>query len=293
MAVGLFFVLLRARRNWILGRADRRGALRVAGARFLFAALAWIGTVHAIPDSRMLSLSFQELGDCILAAGLLWVLYIALEPDLRAGWPHSVVTWNRILAGRWKDAQVGAHILIGAAAGVLIWMGAELVDLLFGSRQIGVEGGLEITLGTRRWLAAHIGTLGGLMIVAFALFLVIFGIRRLVKKNLLAAILASALLVVVNNPVQLAEHWQTFVPVYFVLFSVLIFVLLRHGLVALFAAIFFVNSCGKIIVGSDWTTWYAPYGLATLALLVGIALFAFRQSLGSRELLGDNEAEAA
>jgi hypothetical protein len=54
----------------------------------------------------------------------------------------------------------------------------------------------------------------------------------------------------------------------------------------------FVNSCGKITVGSDWTTWYAPYGLATLALLVGIALFAFRQSLGSRELLGDNEAEA-
>jgi predicted Ser/Thr protein kinase len=292
IAVGLFFVLLRARRNWIQGRVDRRGALRLAAARFLLAALAWIGTVHAIPESRMLSLSFQELGDCILGAGLLWVLYIALEPELRAGWPHSVVTWNRILAGRWKDPQVGAHVLIGAATGVLIWVGAELTDFLFGSRQPGAEGGLDVTVGTRRWLAIHIGTLGGLMIVGFALFLVMFGIRRLVQKNLLAALLASALLVVVNNPAQLAEHWQTFVPVYFVLFSILIFVLLRHGLVALFAAIFFVNSCGKIIVGSDWTTWYAPYGLATLALLTGIALFAFRQSLGSRELLGDNEEAA-
>jgi predicted Ser/Thr protein kinase len=292
MAVGLFFVLLRARRNWKLERADRRGALRVAAARFLLAALAWIGTVHAIPDNRMLSLSFQEIGEWMLAAGLLWVLYIALEPELRAGWPHSVVTWNRILAGRWKDAQVGAHILIGAATGVLIWVGAELTDVFFGSRQLGAEGGLEVALGTRRWLATHIGTLGNVMIVGFALFLVIFGIRRLVKKNLPAAILASALLVVFNNPAQLAEHWQTVIPVYFVMFAILIFVLLRLGLVALFAEIFFVNSCGKIIVGADWTTWYAPYGLATLALLVGIAVFAFRQSLGSRVLLPSDEAES-
>jgi hypothetical protein len=27
------------------------------------------------------------------------------------------VTWNRVLAGRWLDAQVGSHILIGAAVG--------------------------------------------------------------------------------------------------------------------------------------------------------------------------------
>jgi predicted Ser/Thr protein kinase len=292
MAVGLFFVLLRARRNWKLGRADRKGALRVAAARFLLAALAWIGTVHAIPESRMLSLSFQELGDCILAAGLLWVLYIALEPELRAGWPHSVVTWNRILAGRWKDAQVGAHVLIGAAAGVLIWVGAALAEISFGSRQLEAGGGLEVAMGTRRWFAVHMATLGNLMLGGFGIFLLIFGIRRLVKRNVLAAILAAAVGVVVNDPGQLAERWQILAPIYFVLFSVLIFVLLRHGLVTLFAAIFFVNTCENVVVGSDWTTWYAPYGLATLALLVGIAVFAFRQSLGSRPLLASDEAES-
>ena len=288
--IGLFFAVLRARHNWKFGRVDRRGALRVAAARFLLAAVAWIGTVHAVPETRLLILSFQEIGDCVLGAGLLWILYLALEPELRAGWPHSVVTWNRILAGRWKDAQVGAHILIGAAAGVLIWVGVELTDIWFGSRQLGAEGGLDVTLGTRQWVAAHVGTLGGLLIIGFALFLVVFGIRRLVKRNILAAILAAALLVVFNNPQQLAEHWQVLAPVYFVLFAILIFVLLRLGLVALFAAIFFINSCGRIIVGADWTTWYAPYGLATLALLLGIAVFAFRQSLGSRELWAGDEA---
>ena len=291
VAVGLFFAVLRARRNWKLQRADPKGALRVAAARFLLAAVAWVGTVHAVPETRMLFLFFQAIGEWALAAGLLWVLYIALEPELRAGWPHSIVTWNRLLAGRWKDAQVGAHVLIGAAVGVVIWVGAELVDNFFGSRQPGAEGGLEVTLGTRQWVAVHAATLGGLMIVGFSLFLVVFGIRRLVKRNLLAAILAAALIVVFNNPQQLAQHWQVMVPVYFVLFSVLIFVLLRLGLVALFAAILFVNSCGKIVVGADWTTWYAQYGLATLALLVGIALLAFRQSLGSRELTMSDEPE--
>jgi predicted Ser/Thr protein kinase len=291
VAIGLFFAVLRARRNWKLQRADRRGAWRVAGARFLLAAVAWIGTVHAVPETRMLFLLFQEIGDWVLGAGLLWILYLALEPELRAGWPHSVVTWNRVLAGRWKDAQVGAHILIGAAAGVLIWVGVELADIWFGPRQLGAEGGLDLTLGTRQWVAVHVGTLGGLLIIGFALFLVVFGIRRLVKRNILAAILAAALLVVFNNPQQLLEHWQVLAPVYFVLFAVLIFVLLRLGLVALFSTIFFVNTCGKIVVGADWTTWYAPYGLATLALLVGIALFAFRQSLGSRELLAGGDLE--
>jgi predicted Ser/Thr protein kinase len=292
VAVGLFFAMLRARSNWKLQRADRRGAWRVAAARFLLAAVAWIGTVHALPETRMLFLLFREVGDWLLAAGTLWVLYLALEPELRASWPHSVVTWNRVLAGRWKDPQVGAHILIGAAAGVLIWVGAELADIWFGSRQLGAEGGLDVTLGTRRWAALHLGTLGGLMITGFALFLIVFGIRRLVKKNVLAALLAAALTVVFNNPAQLAENWQLLVPVDFILFAVLIFVLLRLGLLALFAAIFFVNTCGKIVVGADWTTWYAPYGLATLALLLGIALFAFRQSLGSRALMAGDDAEA-
>jgi serine/threonine-protein kinase len=293
VAVGLFFAVLRARRNWRLQRMDRKGALRVAAMRFLLAAAAWIGTVHAVPETRMLLLVFQEIGEWVLAAGLLWILYLALEPELRAGWPHSIVTWNRLLAGSWKDAQVGAHILIGAAVGVLIWMGVELVDIFSGSHQLGAEGGLAVTLGTRRWIAVQVATIGDLMIVGFALFFVVFGIRRLVRKDLLAAVLAAALTVVFNNPQQLAQHWQVLVPVYFVLFSVLIFVLLRLGLVALFSAIFFINSCGKIVVGADWTTWYAPYGLATLALLAGIALFAFRQSLGSRELIISDEPEIA
>ena len=293
---GLFvllgFAVLLARRNWKLSRADPQGARWVARARFLLAGVAWIGTVHAVADTRLLFLFFQATGDWVLGAGILWILYLALEPELRARWPHSIVTWNRVLAGRWRDAQVGAHILIGAAVGVVMWLALQTSEILLGDRDPGAAAGLDTVMGTRQWIAVHTNQAGNLLIVGFAIFLGVFGMKLLVKRNVLAAILAAAVAVLFNNVERLAAHWQVLVPIYFVLFAILIFVLVRFGLVAFCAAVFFLNGCGRIVVGTDWTTWYAPYGVATLALLLGIALFAFRQSLGNRELLGSGEAEA-
>jgi hypothetical protein len=65
---------------------------------------------------------------------------------------------------------------------------------------------------------------------------------------------------------------------------VLVFVLLRLGLVATMTATFFIDSCNLITLGWDWKAWYAPFGLATFVLLLGIAIFAFWRSLGSHEL---------
>jgi serine/threonine-protein kinase len=289
LLIGLFFIILLARRNWKLGRSDRKGALRFAAVRFLLAGIVWAGTVHFIPDTSMVEFAFSAVGQWMLAAGLLWILYIALEPELRARWPHSIVTWNRLLAGRWNDAQVQAHILIGATVGVIIWAGAELVQTSFQERNtLEPKGDLDSVLGTGPWIATHASTLGGLLPVGLILFLSVFAMRLLVRKDLYAALLSAAVGVAFNNGGHVAEHWQIFIPVYFFLFASLMFVLLRLGLVALFASIFFLNTIGgRTVLGADLTTWYAPYGLATLALLLGIAIFAFWRSLGGRELLGE------
>ena len=61
--------------------------------------------------------------------------------------------------------------------------------------------------------------------------------------------------------------------------------LLRLGLVATIATVYFLNSFPAVTVGTNWKTWYAPSGIATLTLLLAIALFAFWRSLGDRELL--------
>jgi uncharacterized membrane protein len=62
------------------------------------------------------------------------------------------------------------------------------------------------------------------------------------------------------------------------------FVLLRLGLVATISAVFFLNLINGVTLGTDLNTWYAPTGLASIALILAIVVYVFKQSLGAREL---------
>jgi serine/threonine-protein kinase len=289
LAVFLFGVLavpVLARRNWKLGRIDRKGAMRLAVARFVLGVVAWLGTVHAIPDGSLAVMLWTGAAEWMLAAAVLWLLILALEPSVRAYWPHSLVTWNRIVAGRWKDAQVGAHILIGAAAGCLIWALGTLSDHLFRPEMRDTPG-LAATLGTRQWLAAHAGGLSGALAIGLIIFFALAGLRYLVKRNILAAVIGALTLSMADA--FRSPHWQLELALRMTVFAVLVFVLLRYGLVATVAAVFFDSGLDKIALGADWKTWYAPAGLATLTLLAGIAILAFWRSLGTQELFGRDQ----
>jgi hypothetical protein len=42
-------------------------------------------------------------GQALTFAGLLWLIYIALEPFVRRRWPHMLVSWTRLLSGAFGD----------------------------------------------------------------------------------------------------------------------------------------------------------------------------------------------
>ena len=285
-ASGVLAAALLARRNWRLGRIDRRGALRIGIARFLLGMLVWLGRVHAVPSADMIGLTLASLADWLIWGAGFWLLYLALEPSVRAHWPHSIVTWNRILAGRWKDAQVGSHILIGAAVGAAVWTTAGLVDY-FTDAGLGGFGGLDAAVDTRHWIAFHANTLNSALAVGLVIFFSLTGLRQLVKKDVIAATLAAMFFTFVNGNGFTSSNWQAKTAVYLFIFAVLILVLLRYGLVTIVVACFFINTFDNIGVGGDWKTWYAPAGLATVALLAGIAVYGFWRSLGSRESLNE------
>ena len=75
--------------------------------------------------------------------------------------------------------------------------------------------------------------------------------------------------------------------IYLVAVSGLIYVLLRFGLVATIAAVFFINALNTMALGTDLNAWYIPSSIATFLLLLGIAVFAFWRSLGGRALMDD------
>jgi serine/threonine-protein kinase len=288
-AFAAFVVFLMAVRNLRRGRTDLHGSVRVAAACFLLAGLSWAGAVHPLASDALINHALAAAGDWLLSAAVLFLVYLALEPEVRARWPHSIVTWNRVLAGRWRDPQVASDILVGAAVGVGMFTIFKLVSVLISRHvePVSFDVSLRFAMGTRQWIGGYAGGLGEALRMGLLIFLAIFGLRQFLRYDALAAVAAALMFTVVQGDVIYAQNWALMTLLYLVAYSALAFVLLRCGLVATIAAVFFADSGNAVLLGGDWRTWYAPYGIASLLLLIGVAVWAFWRSLGGRELIGE------
>ena len=115
IATGAFFLV---RRNIRLGRGDRRGALRLALLFLTLDTASWILLEHHVAAPAELRLLISFAGLALLQAGVVWLLYLALEPVIRRRWPESLVSWTRLLFGEWRDPLVGRDVLVGCATAV-------------------------------------------------------------------------------------------------------------------------------------------------------------------------------
>jgi len=289
VAIAAFFVILMARRNWTLGRADRMGAFHIALASFLLQAVAWAGTFHPVADMAILDTFVKAVAEWLFGAAVLWFAYLALEPELRARWPHSIVTWNRVLAGRWRDAQVGSHILIGATVGLGIWIffKAVIIFVFRNTEPFDWDVSLGGLMGARHWIGAHAAGAQDALETGLFVFMTIFAMRQFLRKELFAALAAAAIFTMVQRDVRGPEWWLIGL-LYLAAVASLIYVLLRFGLVATIAAVFFINALNTMALGTDLSAWYIPDSIATLLFLLGIAIFAFWRSLGGRTLIEES-----
>jgi serine/threonine-protein kinase len=233
--------------------------------------------------------ALSAAGNWLLWAAILFLVYLALEPEVRARWPHSIVTWNRVLAGRWRDPQVASHILVGAAVGAGMFAVFQLSFIVIPRlvEPVNFDVSLKFALGTRHWIGGHAGDLGGALRAGLLIFLTIFGLRQMLRYDALAAVVAAMLCTLTQSEVFYAQNWVLMTLLYVAIYSALAFVLLRCGLVATIVAVFFADSGNAMLLGMDWNTWYAASGIATLVLLIAIAVWAFWRSLGGRELIGE------
>jgi serine/threonine-protein kinase len=287
-ALGIFFVILLARHNWKHNRADITGAAIVATARLVLKAIAWAGWTHPLEGSSMFESFEGAAGDWLFSAAIMWVAYLALEPAVRARWPHSLVTWNRVLAGRFRDPQVGSEILVGAAVGSLMWVAFKTMNYALGgnTEPTNWDFNMDALLGARHWIGSVAGTLGSALRLGIVVFLAVFGLRVMLRRDYLA-VLAASLLFTLMETESSDEGWILFA-IFIAVYGVLILLLLRFGLVASITTVFVVNSVNTISLGASLKTWYTPAGLASLCMMLGIAIYAFWCSLGGRELIGDN-----
>jgi hypothetical protein len=115
----LVAVVVIARRNWIAGRVDRSGAWQIA---VLICVTLFLG-IHLITwDMANLFRYLLEFGlyVCVAFGVQTATFYLALEPWGRRYWPETLVTWSRVVAGRWNDPLVGRDVLIALLGAVLL-----------------------------------------------------------------------------------------------------------------------------------------------------------------------------
>jgi Protein kinase domain len=262
---------LAARRNLRLGRGDRRGAFRVAACIVVFFFAAWAAGGKHVPALAEIGLFLMTLAWAVPVAGWIWLLYLALEPYLRRRWPHTLVSWNRLLAGRWRDPLVGRDVLLGVLATVAVRAGIRVIGLLGdwieGPRYMPAEAPDALS-GTAMVLSNVLEAPIPGFLMAFAFFFVFSLLRSLVRRDLVAAGL-FVLLLAANDTLP------SYTPVVSGAIAILLYasiVALARGPGLLALAAFTVPvPLVNMVLTLDPDLWYAEAGYVAALVLLALA----------------------
>jgi eukaryotic-like serine/threonine-protein kinase len=280
--------VLLARRNLRLDRGDRAGAARVALALGVFEIIAGLLTAHhtweLVPTALlMLTLSAKS---ALIALGA-YMVYMALEPDVRRRWPQTLVSWSRLITGRLSDPLVGRDLLMGTALGVLMQLIGQfghLSPLWLGQPPTlatppgGFDGSVPFDLATVLlqivWSVLFASVLVLVYVMLFALT------RRRAVTNAVFLLLQ----------VVLAASGTGFgIPVVFSVLAVGVglFTLARFGMLALIVAITVTGVLEQIPLTLNTSSMFAPSSYVLLCVIVAVAVYGCRASLAGQPLLGE------
>lgn len=286
---------LLARHHLRAGRGDRRGAFRLATVVSALGMGVWGLQAHHVADrSGELALVARGAGGVLLFAFVLWLFYLALEPYVRRLWPHTIISWTRLLSGRIQDPLVGRDTLVGAAWGAAVPVVFAISDLV----QVGLGYGapspqiryMDSLLGTTRVLATILGFPAHAISLAVSALLILLLLKLLLRREQLAALAMVAVLTLVQ---ALGQSVNSETPLWLnvgkalLVMSSFAFLLLRFGLLSAVVGVTFVNSVFAFPMTTDLSSWSS--GPTIVALLVAAALvgFAFRASQSPSRMTGE------
>jgi serine/threonine protein kinase len=279
----LFGGMLLALRNLRLGLGDRKGAFRLAVFLFVLNMISqWIIGGHHIPQLQVeFNIFIRHFAISLFYAGLLWSMYIALEPFVRGRWPHRIISWSRLLGGNFRDPLVGRDLLIGGLFGVAL-------NLLYGvwtlaPKWLGRAPDLSSTvtglLGFRGFLQQFMLILTqDTLLTALALLLVLLLLSFVFRKDWLTALASWVLFTFALA----ATGHNLGIDIFFggLIAAAIIFAAMRFGLLVSVFLFLFVSVSYELPMTSDFSVWYATNALFALVFLVALGAFGCYVSLG-------------
>src|SRR5439155_15389206 len=283
---GLVAAFLLAYRNMKLGRGDRRGAFRLAAIIFWLTAAIWLFHGTHVLDPLLLDLTIRFAGVGLVGGGVAWILYIALEPYLRRRWPHSLISWTRLLRGYVGDTLVARDVLIGFSAAAFI-VSVELLLSRFGpfwSSGI-VSGDLQSLLGPADLLGAIALDIEIAIFTSLAFYIFLYILMLIGRTPLIATALFVAPWLILSIALLMASWRNVPILVIGLLLTVLLLLAQRYGVLALVSAMTFRAAIKSIPFTLDVSAWYLPLTLIGSALILFVAGYAFWISADARRFV--------
>ncbi len=283
-------------RNVRRGRGDRRSALRLAMFCTALNLLAWLVMAHHAGGSHMTRMAYGT-GIALYGGAVAYALYLALEPFMRRRMPELLVSSTRLLAGRWRDPLVGRDILVGlaasggisaiamfsfvmdeAATGTPPRVGAPPAECL---QSVGLLGGILASA------TAMGGVVGALFLCSIFSFLL-----ATLRRRWLVVLVVCVLLTGWNTELYDVDSRTAVVDLSCAVALALLMtvVLARFGLLSLFACFVGATFYSLLPVTFRTDAWYAPGAYAVAAVLLGIAVAAYRIASAGAPLLKDDLA---
>jgi len=268
-----------ARRNHRRGRGDHDGAVRLALVMFCLEMLLCLCRTHLVPGLESFGLFILATSSSLFLAGLTWVFYLALEPWVRQRWPHTMISWSRLLSGQFRDPLVGRDILFGVMLGV-VWI------LIFQVRNIplmhlGAMPGVgqnEYFEGGRHALGAWMMQIVSSILGTLQFFFLLFALKLVLRKDWLAAIAFVAIFALPRG--LSGSHVPIELPTEILVYAIAVLIVFRFGLIPLAVAIFTINMAANLPFSSDLSAWYMTNSILALLSVVALAAWGFYHSIG-------------
>jgi hypothetical protein len=250
---------------------------------FFMQMLIWLCRGHIVPSLDTFGLFLVALSGGLFVSGLTWALYVALEPWVRRRWPHALISWSRLISGKWRDPVVCRDILFGVLLG-MAWI------LIFQLRSIPMQhlGGapdsvnLDYLMGGRFALGAGLLQIPLSILGTLQFFFLLFGLKVLLRKDWLAAIVFIAIFAL---PRSLASHYPSVeLPAQLLVYAIAVVIVYRFGLVPLAVAILTVDLIANMAFTSDFSSWYISTSIVAVLSLLALAAWGFYHSVGGESL---------
>ena len=277
-----------AYRNLRSGRGDRELAVRLAVVLSGLVLAQWLLAAHHVPERSQLSILYGGLYRASLTFALTALLYLVLEPYARKFWPRALVSWVRLLGGRFRDPIVGRDVLAGCVFGVVsmlvintlrvspIWLGGVPPRPDFPQHPAA----LLALRGTREALAELLAIQVNIVTHVLFLFLALLLFRLLFRKTWIAV----------------AVHWLLYVLVYGSGFGYLgiaatitgwHLLFFRFGWLAILVGTMIADLLGGFPLTTDFSSWHAYASVIAIGFTLAVTCYGFKVALGGRPAFRD------